>query len=112
MVKGSLSFGVAIAVAVSVASLVVTFLGYRLCTTMAQIDDVLPRWAKERGFRIVHKEARIFFRGPFFSLFSNASPVYYVTLEDEQHQQRNAWIRLGWWYFVGFRERIEVIWDD
>ena len=108
--------GAAIGLAVAVASLAVTLFGYRLCTSITQVDDALPRWAKEHGFRIISKESRTFFQGPFNSVFrallAAYRPAYYVTLEDQRHRQRKAWVRLGWWCFVVFRESIEVRWEE
>lgn len=99
-----------IGLAVAVASLVMILFGYRMCTTVAQIEDVLPRWAREHDFRIVHEESRTFFQGPYVPCGFRL--VYYVTVEDKQRRHRTAWVCLGWWYLVGFMEFIEVRWDE
>src|SRR5262249_25970888 len=92
------------------ASLAMIFFTYIVCKTIFQMEEVLPRWAKQHGFRIIHKEARTFFQGPFF--LHRYRPVYYIIVEDRQQKQKKGWIRLGWWYIIGFREFIEVRWED
>lgn len=86
------------------------FFTYVACRTIFQMNEVLPRWAKQRGFRIIHSELRTFFQGPFIT--SRYRPVYYVTVEDQQKRQKKGWVRLGWWYIVGFREKIEERWEE
>ena len=91
-------------------SLVLVLFTYLGLTTILRMEKVLPRWAKENGLRIVHKDARTFFQGPFIQ--SSWRPVYYITIEDQEHKQKSGWVRLGWWYMVGFKEHIEVRWED
>ena len=57
-------------VGISLALVLFTYLGL---TTILRMEKVLPRWAKENGLRIVHKDARTFFQGPFI-------PVSYTHL--------------------------------
>ena len=83
---------------------------FQACRTFLRIAAILPRWAKENGYRIVEAETRIFFQGPFPK--NRYSQVYFVTVEDQQQRQRKGWIRLGWWYGVGFQEKIEVRWEE
>jgi hypothetical protein len=78
--------------------------------TLFQIEEVLPRWAKQHGFRIIRRELRTFFQGPFF--LNKYKPVYYLTVEDQEQRQRTGWIRLGCWFIIGFIEKIEVQWED
>lgn len=92
------------------AALALVFFTYLSCQTIFQMEEVLPRWAKQRGFRIIHSEVRTFFQGPFFT--NRFRPVYYITIEDQQKRQKIGWVRLGWWYVVGFRENIEELWDE
>ena len=90
-------------------SLLTVLFTYRLCQTVFRIQEILPRWAKEHGYRIVRQELRTFFQGPFFP--DRYRPVYYLTVEDQQRRRRTGWVRLGWWYIIGFKEHIEVRWD-
>ena len=95
---------------IAVASLVMVFFTYRGCMTIIEIEEVLPRWAKQHGFRIIRQEAPIFHQGPFPR--NQYRPVYFVTVEDQQQRQKSGWVRLGWWYVVGFKENVEVRWGD
>jgi hypothetical protein len=86
------------------------FFTYFVCATILRMEAVLPRWAQQHGLRIVRREPRTFFQGPFF--VNRYAPVYRITVEDQEKRQKRGWIRLGLWYIVGFRERIEVRWDE
>lgn len=85
----------AIALLVTMAATAMVFFTYVGCRTFIVVGEVLPRWAKQRGFRIIHSEARTYFQGPFSQ--SSYTPVYYVTVEDQKGRQRKVWVRLGWW---------------
>lgn len=102
--------GVFIGLLLAIGSLLMILFAYASMTSIAKIEDALTRWAKKNDLRIVHKETRTFFQGPFF--LDRYRPVYYLTVEDQQHRRRKAWIRLGWWYFIGFKECVEVIWEQ
>ena len=98
-----------------VASLAMVFFAYFGFRSLLQIEDILPRWARERGFRIVHSESRMYSQGPFSGplFFRNQyRPVYRVIIEDQQKTRKQVWVRLGWWYIVGFREKIEERWEE
>ena len=91
--------GVAIGLVIAVGSLAMVLLTCRGLAVLAQIDDVLPRWAKEHGFCIVQRESRTYFQGPFnrYRFFRNQyRVVYYITVEDQQHTRTSAWVRVGW----------------
>ncbi len=100
----------AIGLLVAGASVAMIFFTILVCRTMFEIADVLPRWAKQHGFRIIHSEPRTIFQGPFST--NRYTPVYHITVEDQHHKQKKAWIRLGTWYIIGFREFIEVHWEE
>jgi hypothetical protein len=99
-----------IALLVGSLSLLTILVTYKFCQTVFQIEDILPRWAKQHGYRIVRQEPRTFFQGPFST--NRYRPVYYVTVEDQQRRQKRGWVRLGWWFIIGFREHIEVRWEE
>lgn len=100
----------ALALLVAGLSFLMIFFTYFMCVTILKMEEVLPRWASQHGFRIVRSEARTFFQGPFFS--NRYAAVYRITVEDQEKRQKNGWIRLGLWYIVGFQENIDVRWDD
>src|SRR4051794_23581743 len=91
-------------------SVLAGFFTYRLCQTVYEIEGVLPRWARQQGYRIVRQEIRYYAHGPFPQ--NRYRPVFYMTVEDPQGRQKRGWVRLGWWYGIGFREHIEVRWED
>src|SRR3954469_21359654 len=86
------------------------FLTYRLCQTVYETEGVLPRWARQQGYRIIRQEIRYYSHGPFPQ--NRYRPVMYVSVEDPQGRRKKGWVRLGWWYVVGFHEHIEVRWED
>jgi hypothetical protein len=55
---------------------------------------ILKDWADKNGYQILHKEFRVFRVGPFWGQ-SRQAVVYYVTVRDEQGQQRSGWVRCG-----------------
>lgn len=74
------------------------------------VPAALDRWAAEAGLRIVRKERRTFFKGPFFWTSSKSQIVYRVLFEGAKGELRPAWVRIGgyWWMST---ERIDVRWD-
>jgi hypothetical protein len=101
----------AIALLVAGVSLALVFFTYFACQAMLQMEQVLPRWAKEQGLRIIPREPRTIFRGTYF--FSNRYKlVYHVEVEDQEGRQKKGWVCVGWWCIVGFSENVEVRWKD
>ncbi|MFO1044783.1 MAG: hypothetical protein U0941_23670 [Planctomycetaceae bacterium] len=91
-------------------SLLMIVFTYCACVTIVKMDQILPRWARQHGFRIIHSEVQTLFSGPFS--VNRYAPVYRITVEDQERRQKKGWVRLGVWYIVGFRENIEVCWDE
>lgn len=102
--------GVTVGMLTAAAALTVVLGTYLGCTAIGRIDDAFARWAKQHGLRVIRRESRTFFQGPFF--LNQYRPFFYVTLEDRERTRKNAWVRLGWWYLIGFKEYIEVRWED
>jgi hypothetical protein len=75
-------------------------------------SSLLEEWAARNGYRVVSRENRLFFKGPFFWTTSKGQEVYYVTLEDEKGDRRNAWVRCGGWVLGMLSNNVEVRWDD
>jgi hypothetical protein len=75
-------------------------------------NDLLHGWAHENGLRIVRQEYRHFFKGPFFWTTSKGQTVYYVTVKDDNGNQRNGWVRCGGWFFGLLSNNVDVRWDD
>jgi hypothetical protein len=74
-------------------------------------NSILQRWADQNGYRIVQRERRAFFRGPFFWTTGHNRVVFYVTVEDAHGQQRNAWVRCGGWFLGLLSNNVDVRWD-
>src|SRR5262245_47230471 len=100
----------AVGLLVAAAALAMIVFTYFACKTIFRMEEVLPRWARQHGYHIIHCEARRYFQGPLS--LNKYRPVYYVTVEDQQKRQKKGWVRLGWWYIVGFREKIDVRWEE
>ena len=73
---------------------------------------LLEGWAQRHGYRIVAKEYRTFFRGPFFWTTGKGQTVYYVTVEDQHGQLHNGFVRCGGWFLGLLSDHVEVRWDD
>lgn len=100
----------AIGLLVASASLLMVFLTYFACQTIFQIEESLANWARLNGYRIISKQDRQFFTGPF--KINRYCPTCYITVEDRQGERKRGWVRLGTWYIVGFKEHIEVVWEE
>ncbi len=61
---------------------------YLVCRTTLQLEEIMLRWSKENGYRIIQRESRYVFQGPFST--NRYRPVYYVTVEDQQGNQKKA----------------------
>jgi len=73
--------------------------------------DLIDRWARTNNLRILHKEARSFFRGPMFWRASKNQTVYYVTVVTQSGRQRAAWVRCGGRWRGLHSDQIDVRWD-
>jgi hypothetical protein len=75
-------------------------------------SSLLYRWAEKNGYRIVRKQYRTFFRGPFFWTSSKGQTVYYVVVEDSAGARRSGYVRCGGWWLGLMSDHAEVSWDD
>jgi hypothetical protein len=80
--------------------------------TYVRSDSLIDGWAQRHGLRVLYRERRWFFRGPFFWTSSKGQTVYYITVQDNQGQRRNAWVRCGSWWWGLWSDAIEVRWDS
>jgi hypothetical protein len=71
----------------------------------------LDQWASRCRYRIISREFRYFFKGPFFWTSSNAQVVYYVTIEDGLGRVRSGWVRCGGYFLGLLSDDVEVQWD-
>src|SRR4051812_27160931 len=92
-----------LAVLVVAASLLAIPATYFLCKMLAPGIErtffLLPKWAERNGLRILKKESRYFFRGPFFWNSSRHQLVYRITVEDPAGHRKNGWVCLGGWFY-------------
>ena len=82
-----------------------------LCFHTWRSDALLDRFVKERGYRLIRKERRTLFRGPFFFSTGRGQEVYYITVEDREGQLLCGYVRCGGAIFGMFSDNLEVIWD-
>ncbi len=73
---------------------------------------MVDRWAEENGFRLIDREYRWFFRGPFWWRTSDKMAVYHVTVEDSSGRVRRAFIRCGGWLLGLLSDRVDVEWEE
>src|SRR5204862_3092721 len=78
---------------------------------VARAASLLKRWAGRNSYRIIHREHRWFFQGPFSWNLSNLPVVYRVTVEDQQGNLRGGWVRCGHWLWGLLSDGVEVRWD-
>src|SRR4051812_31812213 len=73
--------------------------------------SALERWAEEGGHRIVRRESRTWFRGPFSWNTRQSQVVYRVEVYNREGLARTGWVRIGgsWWPSA---DHIDVRWDD
>ena len=93
-----------IVTAASVATFVIWF-------SVTRRSTILKDWADKNGYQILHKEFRVFRVGPFWGQ-SGQAVVYYVTVRDEQGQQRSGWVRCGGRFLGLLSDNADVIWKD
>jgi hypothetical protein len=75
-------------------------------------NSLLNNWAAQNGYRIIRREYRTFFKGPFFWTSSKGQTVYYVVVEDSDGNKRSGWLRCGGSWFGLLSDHTEVRWDD
>jgi hypothetical protein len=75
-------------------------------------QSLLDKWAAANGYRIIRREYRNFFRGPFFWTSAKGQTVYYVIVEDQVGRTRNGWVRCGGWWMGLLSDHVEVRWDE
>jgi hypothetical protein len=73
--------------------------------------SLLRQWAARNDYRIIRKEYRSFFKGPFFWTSTKGQVVYYVVVEDSAGASRSGWVRCGGWWFGLLSDNVEVRWD-
>jgi hypothetical protein len=73
---------------------------------------LLEQWAARNDFRILSRQYRFFFKGPFFWTSSRGQVVYCVIVLDSDGDTRKGWVRCGGWLLGLLSDRTEVRWDD
>src|SRR5947209_2918551 len=74
--------------------------------------SLLKRWAQRNGYRILHREHRWLFQGPFSWNLSNLPVVYRIRVQDRQGNHRGGWVRCGHWLWGVLSDSVEVRWDN
>jgi hypothetical protein len=91
---------------------VAAFGGLMLWWHFSRSASLLDRWAERNGYRVLDREYRSFFKGPFFWTTSEGQTVYHVTVEDKEGRRRTGWVRCGGWFLGLLSDNVEVRWDD
>ena len=74
-------------------------------------EDILRRWARNNGFKLLSAERRWFRRGPFFFWTSKSQVVFYVTVRTSDDRIRHGWVRCGSWFLGVLIDQAEARWD-
>jgi hypothetical protein len=93
-------------------ALLVVLVGLGLWWHFGRSSAILQEWAGQNGYRIVSREYRTFFKGPFFWTSAKGQAVYHVVVEDSAGHERSAWVRCGSWLFGLLSDNVDVRWDD
>jgi hypothetical protein len=72
-----------------------TVLGRYLNFVWYAVPSALERWAKDGGCRIVRRERRNFFRGPFSWTLGKYQVIYRVEVLDQDGPAKRGWVRIG-----------------
>jgi hypothetical protein len=88
------------------------FAGLTLWWHFSRSGSLLDQWAEENGYRVLSREYRSFFKGPFFWTSSRGQTVYYVTVQDKAGNRRSGWVRCGSWFLGLLSDNVEVRWED
>ncbi|MFL5245352.1 MAG: hypothetical protein ACJ8FY_24925 [Gemmataceae bacterium] len=75
-------------------------------------NSLVDQWARENGYRIIRRQYRSFFKGPFFWTSTRGQTVYQVVVEDAAGNRRNGWLRCGSWWFGLLSNNVEARWDS
>jgi hypothetical protein len=73
--------------------------------------SILENWAYNHRFRILSREYRYFFRGPFTWFSSKNQVVYYVTVENKNGEVRTGWVRCGSYFLGLWSDDVDVQWE-
>jgi len=73
--------------------------------------DLVERWARENGFRLLSAENCWFSNGPFFWTTSKSQVVFRVEVQDERGQVRSGWVRCGSLFGGLLSDQTEVRWE-
>ena len=82
-----------------------------MCFHTWRADALIDRFVTDRGYRLIRKERRTLFRGPFFLSTGRGQEVYYLTVEDREGRLLCGYVRCGGAMLGMLSDNIEVIWD-
>jgi hypothetical protein len=74
-------------------------------------DSIVEDWAQANGYRLVSKQYCWFWKGPYFLRSSKGQTVYYVTVMDNEGQERRGSVRCGSWFWGIWSNQVDFMWD-
>ena len=98
----------------SLAILVAFVLVLGICSlfwSLARGNELLDRWARRTGVRIIAREHRWFAKGPYFWRSGRGHLVYRIAVTDAAGVTRRGWARCGGRIFGLLSDRVDVQWD-
>lgn len=77
-------------------------------------DQRLEEWAQSNNFQILQKKYYYdsFMYTPFRWSTGGFVGIYYVSIEEENRNQRTGWVCFGNWYAGLWSNKIRVIWEE
>lgn len=73
---------------------------------------LLRRWAADNAFELVHREYRIFRRGPFRRYPRRGHTVHYITVRDRDGAMHSGFARCGSLWKALTSGAVQVEWDE
>jgi hypothetical protein len=74
-------------------------------------DEILIRWAKRHGYRIIRAELKSYLTGSFNPPSTRGQTVYRVVIEDRSGEKRTGWVRCGSGWLGVISDKSEAWWD-
>ena len=74
--------------------------------------NLLHLWVGENNLTLVKSERRFINRGPFTWRTGKGQEIFYVTVKDENDNEKNAYVRCGSFWFGLLSDNVDVEWDD
>ncbi len=93
------------------AAAVIVWFRYDIRRRHRRSDEILIRWARRHGYRIIRAELRSYLTGSFNPPSMRGQTVYRVVVEDRSGEKRTGWVRCGSGLLGLISDKAEAWWD-